>query len=156
MPLRARLSVLSALAVLAVAVSFASADNWASTCRSERQLECRRTQRPRALESDPQREHRLAYDVLPEEGQSGIAVWGDRVFLTTMKPLAPDATKKEGHEIVGYCLDSHTGKILGPFDLAGVEDGIYAYGFSDPTSASPGDGRQARLVLQYQRRPWLL
>ena len=33
---------------------------------------------------------------LPETGQSGIAVWGDRLFLTTMKPLQSDADKKRG------------------------------------------------------------
>jgi len=79
----------------------------------------------------------LWHTTLPEEGQSGIAVWGDRLFLTTMKPLAADATKKEGHEVVGYCLDSRTGKILWTVDLPGVEDSVYAYGFSDSTSASP-------------------
>lgn len=74
---------------------------------------------------------------LPEEGQSGIAVWGDRLFLTTMKPLAEGATKKEGPNVVGYCLDSRTGKILWTVDLPGTEDSIYAYGFSDSTTPSP-------------------
>ena len=37
---------------------------------------------------------------LPETGQSGITVWGDRLFLTTMQPLAADATSKKGSDIV--------------------------------------------------------
>jgi len=74
---------------------------------------------------------------LPETGQSGIAVWGDRLFLTTMKPLAADATKKEGPNVIGYCLDGRTGKILWTVDLPGTADSVYAYGFSDSSSPSP-------------------
>ena len=74
---------------------------------------------------------------LPEVGQGGIAVWGDRVFLTTMKPLAADAKKKAGRDVVGYCLDGVTGKILWSVDLPGAVDCNYAYGFSDPTTPSP-------------------
>ncbi len=74
---------------------------------------------------------------LPEEGQSGIAVWGDRLFLTTMKPLPADAKSKEGHDIVGYCLDSKTGKILWTVDLPGTADSTYAYGFSDSSTPTP-------------------
>ncbi len=74
---------------------------------------------------------------LPEEGQSGITLWGDRLFLTTMKPLPADAKKKECHEVVGYCLDAATGKILWTVDLPGSVDSTYAYGFSDSTTPSP-------------------
>lgn len=74
---------------------------------------------------------------LPEEGQSGIAVWGDRLFLTIMKPLESANARKEGHDIVGYCLDANTGKILWTVDLPGTEDSTYAYGFSDSTTPSP-------------------
>lgn len=74
---------------------------------------------------------------LPEEGQSGIAVWADRVFLTTMKPLAADAKDKEGSDIVGYCLNAKDGKILWTADLPGTVKGPYAYGFSDSSTPSP-------------------
>lgn len=74
---------------------------------------------------------------LPEEGQSGIAVWGNRLFLTTMKPLPDAAAKKEGHDIVGYCLDSETGKILWTVEIPGTEDSPYAYGFSNSSSPTP-------------------
>ena len=74
---------------------------------------------------------------LPEEGQSGIAVWGNRLFLTTMKPLESANSSKEGHDVVGYCLDAQTGKILWTVDLPGSENSTYAYGFSDSTTPSP-------------------
>lgn len=74
---------------------------------------------------------------LPEEGQSGIAVSGDRLFLTTMKPLVDANASREGHDIVGYCLDSRTGKILWTVDIAGTENSTYAYGFSDSTTPTP-------------------
>lgn len=74
---------------------------------------------------------------LPEAGQSGLTVWGDRLFLTTMKPLPADAKQKEGHDVVGYCLDTRSGKILWTVELPGTENAIYAYGFSDSTTPSP-------------------
>jgi outer membrane protein assembly factor BamB len=74
---------------------------------------------------------------LPEVGQSGIAIANGRVFLTTMKPLPADATKKEGSDIVGYCLDAKDGKILWTVDLPGSEPSTYAYGFSDSSTPSP-------------------
>lgn len=75
--------------------------------------------------------------VLPEEGQSGIAVWGARLFLTTMKPLPNGEAAREGSDIVGYCLDSRTGRICWTVDLPGSEKSPYAYGFSDVTTPTP-------------------
>src|SRR5438132_841893 len=43
---------------------------------------------------------------LPEVGQGGIAVWGDHLFLTTMRPLPNAEASKEGSDIVGYCLSA--------------------------------------------------
>ncbi len=84
---------------------------------------------------------------LPEAGQSGIAVWGNRLFLTTMKPLESNTARKEGHEAVGYCLDSRTGKILWACDLPGSEDSTYAYGYSDSSSPTPvTDGKHVWFV----------
>lgn len=74
---------------------------------------------------------------LPEEGQSGLTVWGDRLFLTTMKPLPANATRKEGADIVGHCLDAKTGKILWTADLPGTLESTYAYGFSNSSTPSP-------------------
>ncbi|MEY5025324.1 MAG: hypothetical protein RLZZ244_852 [Verrucomicrobiota bacterium] len=74
---------------------------------------------------------------LPETGQSGIAVWGNRLFLTTMKPLEPDSKKRTGSAVVGYCLDADSGSILWTVELPGVEESTYAYGFSDSSSPTP-------------------
>lgn len=69
---------------------------------------------------------------LPECGQSGMTVWEDRLFLTTMKPLAADAVEKQGTDIVLYCVSASDGKILCQQELAGDPQAksIYTYGFS--------------------------
>lgn len=72
---------------------------------------------------------------LPETGQGGIAVWGDRVFLTTLKP--EDGNRPLGKDVVGYCLDARDGKILWTVPLPGSETSVPAYFFSDATSPSP-------------------
>ncbi len=76
---------------------------------------------------------------LPETGQSGIAVWGDYIFLTTMKPLAADAKRKSGSDIIIYALSAEDGKILWQHELAGDPQASspYAYGFSDSSSPTP-------------------
>jgi hypothetical protein len=76
---------------------------------------------------------------LSETGQSGIAVWGDRLFLTTMKPLGTDAKIKKGTDIVICCVSATNGKILWQHDLPGDPKAlsIYAYGFSSSSSPTP-------------------
>ena len=87
-------------------------------------------------------EHIIWRTTLPEAGQGGITVWGNRLFLTTMKPLPNAEAKKEGADAVGYCLDATTGKILWTVELPGGEPATYAYGFSDSTTPAPvTDGR---------------
>lgn len=76
---------------------------------------------------------------LPETGQSGIAVWQDRLFLTTMKPLSAEATAKTGSDIVLHCFDANNGTQLWQTGLPGDPDAasIYAYGFSNSSSPTP-------------------
>jgi hypothetical protein len=76
---------------------------------------------------------------LPETGQSGIAVWRNRLFLTTMKPLEKGATKKKGSDIVLYCVDATNGKVVWKKLLEGDPKAasIYAYGFSSSSSPTP-------------------
>ncbi|MBL9189669.1 MAG: acetylxylan esterase [Opitutaceae bacterium] len=76
---------------------------------------------------------------LPEAGQSGLAVWEDRLFLTTMKPIAADAEKKTGSDIVLHCFHAATGAPLWQQELAGDPQapGMYAFGFSDSSSPTP-------------------
>ena len=79
---------------------------------------------------------------LPETGQSGVAVWGGSLFLTSMKPLPNAGAKKTGGDTVGYCLDSETGAIRWSVDLPAAEPSDYAYGFSDASSPTPAtDGK---------------
>ena len=78
---------------------------------------------------------------LPETGQSGIAVWGNRLFLTTMKPLTAEAAakSKKGTDIVLYCLDADSGDTIWEKELAGDPKALsmYAYGFSSASSPTP-------------------
>lgn len=90
---------------------------------------------------------------LPETGQGGIAVFGDKLFVATMAPwdeknaLSEADAKKfhhatEGRKVVGkdidaHCLDVKTGKILWTRRISGEVPSIYSYPFSDATSASP-------------------
>jgi len=84
---------------------------------------------------------------MPEAGQSGIAVWGDRLFLSTMAPLANASDRKDGGNIQGHCHDRRTGRRLWTVDLAAKEESPYAYGFSDSSSPTPvTDGRHVWFV----------
>lgn len=80
---------------------------------------------------------------LPETGQSGIAVWEDRIFFTTMKPLteaeAAEDNARKGSTIVLYCFDANTGQQRWSKELSGDPEAvsIYAYGFSSSTSPTP-------------------
>lgn len=80
---------------------------------------------------------------LPETGQSGLAVWGERLFLTTMAEQAESNTQKEGGAIVGHCFDTRTGTRLWSVGLPADEPSPYAYGFSDSSSPTPlTDGKR--------------
>ena len=76
---------------------------------------------------------------LPETGQSGIAVWGDRLFLTTMKSIDAESKPKKGSDIVLHCIHADTGKTLWTTQIAGdpAAKSIYAYGFSSSSSPTP-------------------
>lgn len=73
---------------------------------------------------------------LPNGGQSGIAVWGDRVFLTTFPPVREE-DEKHGADILGHCLDARTGKILWTVELPGKVPSPLMYAYSDSTTPSP-------------------
>ena len=90
---------------------------------------------------------------LPETGQGGITVVGERLFVATLAPWDPAlalseaerarfAHATEGRAVVGKDIDAHafdarTGKHLWTRRLAGEVPSIYSYPFSDATSASP-------------------
>lgn len=89
---------------------------------------------------------------LPETGQGGIAIAGDRLFVATMAPWTGEgldaedaetfahATEKRtvvGKHIDAHCLERATGRILWTRRIEGEVPSIYSYPFSDATSASP-------------------
>ena len=49
---------------------------------------------------------------LPEAGQSGVTVVGDKAYLTVHKPIASEDEKLSVTDIIGLCLDAHSGKVL--------------------------------------------
>jgi hypothetical protein len=96
---------------------------------------------------------------LPETGQGGITVVGERLFVATLAPFDPEhpleAAERErfthaieGRSVVGkdveaHAFDARTGQHLWTRRLAGLVPSIYSYPFSDATSASPvADGER--------------
>jgi PQQ-like domain len=73
---------------------------------------------------------------LPGGGQGGIAVWGDRLFLTTFEPYTAGASKMSAN-IVGHALDAASGKILWSVKLSGTTPSPMMYAYSDSTSWTP-------------------
>src|ERR1700694_4782530 len=73
---------------------------------------------------------------LPNGGQSGIAVWGDRLFLTTFDEYRPGEPKFSA-SILGHCLDAKTGKLLWSVKLEGSVKSPMMYAYSDSTSPTP-------------------
>ncbi len=73
---------------------------------------------------------------LPNGGQSGIAVWGDRLFLTTFDVYREGDPKFSG-TILGHCLDAKTGKLLWSVKLQGPVQSPMMYAYSDSTSPTP-------------------
>jgi len=73
---------------------------------------------------------------LPNAGQSGIAVWGDRIFLSTFVPEA-GLDSKFSADILGHCIDTQTGEILWSRPLSGSVESPIAYAYSDATTPTP-------------------
>ncbi|MGJ8654566.1 MAG: PQQ-binding-like beta-propeller repeat protein [Opitutaceae bacterium] len=84
------------------------------------------------------RENVLWKKTLIEGGQSGIAVWEDRLFLTIMKPFGiGDQKKPVGSTIHALCLDANNGDTIWDYVIEGSAESNYMYGFSDSTSPTP-------------------
>jgi outer membrane protein assembly factor BamB len=81
-------------------------------------------------------ENILWKQTLPEAGQSGIAIVGDKLFLTVKKPL-PDGAPNEEHstaDVLGLCLDVRTGRKLWDVFIPGTKSVTYVQRFiSEPT-----------------------
>lgn len=68
---------------------------------------------------------------------SGVTVWGDRVFVTTHVPIKTLKEKAAVKDIVGFCLDADSGKILWQVELPGSAYISLAGGFTDGTVFAP-------------------
>lgn len=73
---------------------------------------------------------------MPNGGQGGIAVWGDRLFLATF-PEYQDGAPKFSANVLGHCLDAKTGKRLWSVKLDGKFASPMMYAYSDSTSWTP-------------------
>jgi hypothetical protein len=72
---------------------------------------------------------------LPSEGQGGIAVWEDTLFLSTFPPFSGS---KNSTDVLGHALDRGTGKIKWSVMLHGNgKASPMAYSYSDATSWTP-------------------
>lgn len=74
---------------------------------------------------------------LPEAGMSGVTVWGDRAFTTTHVPIQKLEDKDAVTDIIGFCLNANTGKILWQVTLPGTAFISLAGGFTDGTVFAP-------------------
>ncbi|WDE97052.1 PQQ-binding-like beta-propeller repeat protein [Lentisphaera profundi] len=74
---------------------------------------------------------------LPEAGQSGIAIHGNKAFLTIIEPVTKENYVKTGSNIRGLCIDLSSRKILWQCKLTGKVKANYLYGFSDSTTPTP-------------------
>ena len=75
---------------------------------------------------------------MPEGGQSGIAVWGDRVFLTVLKPAKDESESSlTGSEIVALCVNADNGEILWEYPMKGEALSRYMFCFSDSSTPGP-------------------
>ncbi|MEO9511244.1 MAG: PQQ-binding-like beta-propeller repeat protein [Flavobacteriaceae bacterium] len=76
---------------------------------------------------------------LPEVGQGGITVWGDKIFLTVMKPVfdVPEREALKTNTILALCIDAKKRKILWKHEIEGSIKSPYFYGFSDSTTPAP-------------------
>lgn len=73
---------------------------------------------------------------LPNAGQGGIAVVGDRIYLTTFPGQDP-AKPRQSNAILCHAIDRATGTIVWSRELAGGRASPQMYAFSDSTSWSP-------------------
>ena len=64
---------------------------------------------------------------------SNVTIFGDRVFVTTHVPIKTLGEKESVRDIIGFCLDSNTGKVLWQVTLPGSVFISLAGGFTDAT-----------------------
>lgn len=78
---------------------------------------------------------------LPETGQSAPVIWGDRIFLTTMKPVREDSTVAK--DIVAWCLSAKDGSVLWHREIKGQYNTKLSAPFGDASApAAVTDGKR--------------
>jgi outer membrane protein assembly factor BamB len=82
---------------------------------------------------------------LPETGQNPPVVVGGRVFFSTMKPVEQDS--ELGQDVVAWCCDAETGKVLWQRELPGKYPMRLSGNFGDSTSpAAVTDGERVVFI----------
>ena len=74
---------------------------------------------------------------LPETGQSGLAINGDKIFLTVYKELPEGDKLKNAKDIEGHCYSKIDGKLLWKCELKGSKDMKPTCPYGDSTTATP-------------------
>jgi outer membrane protein assembly factor BamB len=75
---------------------------------------------------------------LVESGQSGLTVWGDRIYLSVLKPFGPEATEsRKTASIVALCLDAESGETIWTYEIETTNLGGYLGGFSEGMTPTP-------------------
>lgn len=78
---------------------------------------------------------------LPETGQSTIAVWGNRLYFTTMEEVTEDA--ELGQNVVAWCCDVDSGTTIWKRSISGSHPLRLSGCFSDSSAPAPvTNGRQ--------------
>lgn len=78
---------------------------------------------------------------LPETGQSTVTLWGNRLFLTTMKPVEKDSPL--GKDIIAWCCNAETGTVLWKREIPADYPLRMSGCFSDSSSPPPvTDGKR--------------
>src|SRR5205807_3185468 len=119
----------------------ARADNWPQAAGPNGTWRLKASNPPERW-SVARNEHILWRSTMPNGGQGGITVWGDRLFLTTFEEYKEGAPKFSA-TILGHCLDAITGRTLWSVKLVGENPSPMMYAYSDSTSWTPvTDGKR--------------
>ena len=74
---------------------------------------------------------------LPETGQSGLSIAGDKIFLTVYESLPEGETLKTAANIEGHCYSKTTGKLLWKCSLPGSKKMKPTCPYGDSTTGTP-------------------
>lgn len=134
MPIRLYLNLI-VVSVLAVTHAAAGKENWPQPAGPNHNWQVEGT--PPTQWSATRGENIRWRTPMPEAGMSSVTAWGDRVFVTTHVPITTLKEKEAVKDIIGFCLDADTGRILWQVELPGSVFISLAGGFTDGTAFAP-------------------